>query len=81
MSMEPEQAEYRVVIHAEEGSYWAEVEQMPGLFASGDTQEELQEALVEAMGMYLSSSETHVRVQISSIEPVSEVVDARVLVG
>lgn len=39
-----------MIIHeAEEGSLWAEVPQLPGVFAAGDTQEELRECLLEAI--------------------------------
>lgn len=41
-------------VHLEDGSYWAEVASMPGVFASGETLEELAEALREAVGMYIS---------------------------
>lgn len=41
-------------IHAEDGSYWAEVDQLPGCFASGSSVDELLEALREAVSLYLS---------------------------
>lgn len=45
---------FNAVIHEElDGSYWAEVEELPGCFASGFSIEELQEALIEAMQMCL----------------------------
>jgi len=40
-------------IHSEEGSYWAEVPELPGVFASGDTLDELVDALREAVSMVL----------------------------
>jgi predicted RNase H-like HicB family nuclease len=43
-------------VHAEEGSYWAEVTELPGCFASGGTLDELTEALLESIQMYLSES-------------------------
>jgi predicted RNase H-like HicB family nuclease len=43
-----------IAVHEEEGSLWAEVLEMPGCFASGANSEELQLALEEAIGMYLS---------------------------
>ena len=45
--------EYRVRVHHEEGAYWAEVETLPGCFASGETLDELKEAVVEAIHLYL----------------------------
>ena len=38
-----------------DGSYWAEVEELPGCFASGFTLEELNEALSEAIRLYLAA--------------------------
>jgi len=49
--------EYRVRIHQEDGTYWADVESLPGCFASGRTLDELKEAVVEAITMYLSDDE------------------------
>lgn len=45
--------EFHALIHEEDGSYWAEVKELPGCFASGATLDELKEALVEAIGMCL----------------------------
>lgn len=42
-----------VAVHMEGGSYWAEVVELPGCFAAGDTFGELQESLQEAIGLYL----------------------------
>jgi predicted RNase H-like HicB family nuclease len=39
----------------EDGSYWAEVKELPGCFASGFTLDELMEALTEAIAMCLST--------------------------
>jgi predicted RNase H-like HicB family nuclease len=40
-------------IRQEAGMYWAEVEELPGCFASGETVDELIEALGEAVALYL----------------------------
>lgn len=45
--------EYIARIHHEEGTYWAEVAELPGVFASGDTVDELLEGLKEAVALYL----------------------------
>lgn len=37
----------------DDGSYWAEVKELPGCFASGRTLDELREALIEAVEMCL----------------------------
>ena len=45
---------FSVKVHEEhDGSFWAEVEQLPGCFASGHDFQELKEALVEAVTMCL----------------------------
>ena len=43
-------------VHAENGTYWAEVAELPGCFASGHTVDELTEALQESIRLYLSGS-------------------------
>jgi len=48
--------ELKVRVHHEEGSYWAEVVELPGCFASGDTIDELLEGLGEAIGLYLEEA-------------------------
>jgi predicted RNase H-like HicB family nuclease len=41
-------------VHAEGGTYWAEVAELPGCFASGRTLDELTDALTESIRLYLS---------------------------
>lgn len=43
-----------VKLRAEEGGFWGEVLEMPGCFASGVSLAELEEALNEAISLYLS---------------------------
>lgn len=46
--------EYIVRVHEEDdATFWAEVLDLPGCFASGDTLDELREALQEAIALYL----------------------------
>jgi predicted RNase H-like HicB family nuclease len=47
-----EQIELSVRVHQEDGMYWAEVPTHPGLFASGETMDELLEAVGEAWHLY-----------------------------
>lgn len=48
-----------VRIHDEgDGVLWAEVLELPGCFASGETVEELREAVAEAVGLYLNTTIT-----------------------
>ena len=43
-----------VAIHEEDdGSYWAEVEELAGCFASGFSMEELKDATIEAIQLWL----------------------------
>jgi predicted RNase H-like HicB family nuclease len=44
--------ELTVRVHEEEGSYWAEVLELPGCFASGDSLDQLREALDEAIRLH-----------------------------
>ncbi len=41
-------------IHSEDGGYWADVAELPGCFASGDTLDELFESLKEGVALYLA---------------------------
>jgi predicted RNase H-like HicB family nuclease len=46
--------ELHALIHEEDdGTYWAEVKELPGCFASGSSLDELMEGLIEAIGMCL----------------------------
>jgi predicted RNase H-like HicB family nuclease len=50
--------ELHASIHVDDdGSYWAEVKELPGCFASGRTLDELKEALFEAIEMCLPDAE------------------------
>lgn len=49
--------EFRVFVHEEDGSYWAEVDGLPGCFASGQDLDELREAVIEAITLYLADRE------------------------
>jgi len=52
-----EAMEYTARIHHEDGTYWAEVPALPGVFASGDTVDELLDGLKEAVALYLGDGE------------------------
>jgi predicted RNase H-like HicB family nuclease len=44
----------KVVVHkAEEGGFWAEVPALPGCFTQGETREELESNVREAIDAYL----------------------------
>ena len=44
-------------IHIENGSYWADVPELPGCFASGDTLDELFGSLQEGIALYLADED------------------------
>lgn len=44
--------ELTVRVHEEDGSYWAEVVELPGCFASGQTLDELRSSLDEAIRLH-----------------------------
>jgi predicted RNase H-like HicB family nuclease len=44
-------------IHIEDGSYWADVPELPGCFASGDTLDGLFESLQEGISLYLADED------------------------
>jgi predicted RNase H-like HicB family nuclease len=46
--------ELKVNVHLEDGSYWADVPELPGCFASGDSLDELLDSLREGIGLYLA---------------------------
>lgn len=52
VTSEQVEIELDVVVHREDDMYWAEVPSHPGLFASGETMDELIEALAEAWVLY-----------------------------
>ncbi len=48
------QITFNVVIHEEDdGSYWSEVQELPGCFASGFSLDEIKDATFEAIQMWL----------------------------
>lgn len=46
-----------VEVHAEDGAFWAEVAELPGCFASGDTLSELFDSLRDGIEIYLAGGE------------------------
>lgn len=44
--------EPKVLLHTEDDMYWAEAPRYPGLFASGETLDELADAVGEAWELY-----------------------------
>jgi predicted RNase H-like HicB family nuclease len=70
--------EFRVLVHEEDGAYWAEVEGLPGCFASGSDLNELREAVEEAISIYLSEGPPSAQPRAAATAHVDEM---RVLVS
>jgi predicted RNase H-like HicB family nuclease len=45
----------KVVVHEEDGGYWAEIPALPGCYTQADTMEELKVNLKEAVELYLEA--------------------------
>jgi predicted RNase H-like HicB family nuclease len=43
-----------IVVHDEDGALWATIHEMPGVFATGDTMDELRESLQEGISLWLA---------------------------
>ncbi|WP_249009251.1 type II toxin-antitoxin system HicB family antitoxin [Conexibacter sp. DBS9H8] len=52
--MPPQQL--HVLVRSEDDSFWATVEEFPGVFAAGDTLDELQESLAEGIALVLANA-------------------------
>lgn len=77
---------YKIHIREEDQSYWASVEELPGCFATGETWDELQASLAEAIGLHLSTRRHRVSARLgeaSKPKPskMESVVAQRVLVS
>jgi predicted RNase H-like HicB family nuclease len=55
MTREGQIMELTANIHREDGSYWADVSELPGCFASGGNLDELLASLREGIQLYLES--------------------------
>ena len=57
-----------VRVHEEDGSYWGEVVELPGCFATGDTLDELRAGLDEAVRLHRDEpAEARGRLQIDEL--------------
>ena len=71
--------EFRILVHEEHGSYWAEVVELPGCFASGADVDELRVVVIEAISLYLSDDASPAAVPTISAQ--GRVEEMRVLVS
>lgn len=59
-----------IQIRMEDGALWATVEEFPGVFATGDTLEELRTSLEEGIALYVAEPGNEVRpVHLPPLEP------------
>ncbi len=68
--MSKQTIQYTARIHSEDGCYWAEVVELPGCFASGETLDELREALEEAISLYVTDEPDAGK--IKNMKPIDE---------
>jgi predicted RNase H-like HicB family nuclease len=54
------------LIHTEGDGYWAEVQELPGCFATGDTVDELLEALREGISLCLDEGQQDTPLHLKS---------------
>lgn len=57
-----------IQVTLEDGSMWATVEEYPGVFATGDTHEELRASIEEGVSLYLSEPGASVNVTLAALE-------------
>ena len=61
-------------VHREDGGdLWAEIDELPGCFASGRNMTELREALNEAVSLYLSEPGNEVHLELDVTEATEHV--------
>jgi predicted RNase H-like HicB family nuclease len=68
-------AEFTVRVHTDADGIWAEVLELPGCFAAGETMEELLESLADGVGAYLSGDRTTVTAHL--VDPNGQVIEER----
>lgn len=69
--------ELHMRIHTEDDAYWATVDEYPGVFATGDTLDELRESAAEGIALMLADADGPVpTVAIGEFQPVEQVATA-----
>ncbi len=62
--------ETHIAIRFEDVSFWATVQEFPGVFATGDSLEELRESLEEGISLYLADPGAEpTRVHLDELRP------------
>lgn len=72
---------YIARVHQEDGSLWAEVLDLPGCFASGESLDDLRAALEEAIALYLDDSSATQHAGASSADGSLNVDEMRISVS
>jgi predicted RNase H-like HicB family nuclease len=52
-TLREEPVKYHVIVHEEDGRYWAEVPALPGCFSMGDSRDEVLANIKEAIACHL----------------------------
>lgn len=71
---------YTVHIHDDDDSLWAEVVELPGCFASGNDQQELEDNIAEAIGLYLSAPGSICKATVVEVGPAERIEERKILV-
>lgn len=58
----------RISLRLEDGALWATVDEYPGVFATGDTSEELRASLEEGISLYLSEPGSSVSAKLARLD-------------
>lgn len=58
-----------VRVYCEDGSFWATVDEFPGVFAAGDTEQEVFESVIEGIEAYLTEGDRKPQVQLVDVTP------------
>ncbi|HEV2975078.1 MAG TPA: type II toxin-antitoxin system HicB family antitoxin [Solirubrobacteraceae bacterium] len=74
MATQAEKVQMR--IHHEDGMYWVDVPAHPGLFASGETMDEVLVALAEAWELYFDAEPGTTRLRLAAQPVDAELVPA-----
>jgi predicted RNase H-like HicB family nuclease len=61
-----------VQVHFEDGTYWATVDECPGLFAAGDTEEELFASVADGLRAYLATGGREPHVELLDVAPADQ---------
>ncbi len=69
--------ELHISVRFEDESFWATIDEFPGVFGTGDTLEELRESLEEGISLYLAEPGESVRtVRLQPLQGGTEVTGA-----